>query len=241
VSNLHVADFNNNGRPDLLLTGTGTAIVFGNGDGTFSAPRHVPIPVGSVAGANCTSADLNKDGNQDVLVPGAGGLGVALGNGDGTFQPGILYHMNFDSPYVITGDFNNDGKLDAIASVNSSTSANVFLGNGDGTFQLPLSTIPIPFGAQIGDFNNDGNLDLVMQTAQQRRDGSNFAIAIALGSGNGQFSPYSKLRLPAVLLQPRCQRFRSGRQARYRCLHDGHGFSPGVRWAWGWHSGACAV
>lgn len=192
VNNVSVADFNKDGRMDLLLSGgSATAVVFGNGDGSFSTPRYVPVPVGPLAGGNCASADVNNDGNADILVPGSGGLAVALGNGDGTFRPAALFRTTFDSPYVVTGDFNNDGKLDAIVTVNSITPANVFLGNGDGTFQAPLSTLPIPFGAQTGDFNNDGNLDLVMSTAQQRQDGSNFAISIVLGLGNGQFIGFS--------------------------------------------------
>jgi hypothetical protein len=192
VNNLSAADFNNDGRVDLLLAGpAGASIVFGNGNGTFSVPRFVPIGVSPLAGGNCVAADLNQDGNQDILVPGSGGLGVALGNGDGTFRPPALYRTTFDSVYVMTGDFNNDGKLDAIANVNSSVSASVFLGNGDGSLQAPLTTIAIPFGAQTGDFNNDGKLDIVMQTAQPRQDGSNFAISIALGTGTGGFLLYS--------------------------------------------------
>ncbi|MBL8240660.1 MAG: VCBS repeat-containing protein [Bryobacterales bacterium] len=192
VANLRPADFNNDGRMDLLLTSPiATAVVYGNGNGTFSTPQFLTLPVTPLAGGNCTSGDLNKDGFQDVLVPGANGLAVILGNGNGTFRPAVLYPTAFQSPYVVTGDFNNDGNLDAIATVSSTTSANMFLGNGDGTFQPAASILPLAFGVQTGDFNNDGKLDLVHQTAQARQDGSNFGISIALGTGTGSFLGYS--------------------------------------------------
>lgn len=191
VSNLRPADFNNDGKADLLLCGTNNAIVLGNGDGTFSTPSYVPMPVGTVAGVNCTTADLDNDGNQDILTPGAGGLAVARGNGDGTFRPAVRYSTTFDLVYVVTGDFNNDGLVDALGAVNSVSAAIVFPGNGDGTFGSPIQTMPIPFGAQAGDFNSDGKLDLVYMTSSARQEGSNFAITIALGTGDGGFIGYS--------------------------------------------------
>jgi hypothetical protein len=197
VSGMRAADFNNDGRMDLLLSGgTATAIVFGNGDGTFSAPARIAMPITAGAGANCTSADLNNDGNQDILIPGDAGFAVALGNGNGTFRPASLYTTSLPSVYIIAGDFNNDGKVDALVNVNSVSSANMFLGNGDGTFQPSFPILAVPFGALTADFNNDGKLDLVYQTAQPRQDGSNFAITIALGQGTGSFLEYSRYVFP---------------------------------------------
>lgn len=151
----------------------------------------MPFNFAYTAGANVATADVNKDGFQDLLVPGVTGLAVILGNGNGTFRPGALFPTSLQSAWVTTGDVNNDGNLDALVTISSTSSANVFLGNGDGTFQPYLLTLPLAFGAQLVDLNNDGKLDIIHQTAQPRQDGTNFAISIALGLGNGSFQGYS--------------------------------------------------
>lgn len=193
TANVAAADFNNDGRPDIVASGTATTVLLSNGNGTFSAPLPVAMPFNFAytAGANVTAADINKDGFQDILVPGVTGLAVALGNGNGTFRPATLFPTSLQSAWVTTGDVNNDGNLDALVTISSTSPANVFLGNGDGTFQPYLLTTPLAFGAQLVDLNNDGKLDIIHQTAQPRQDGSNFAISIALGLGDGNFQGYS--------------------------------------------------
>ncbi len=193
TANVAAADFNNDGRADIVASGAATTVLLSNGNGTFSAPLPVAMPFNFAytAGANVTAADLNKDGFQDILVPGVTGLAVALGNGNGTFRPATLFPTSLQSAWVTTGDVNNDGKLDALVTISSTSPANVFLGNGDGGFQPHLLTTPLAFGAQLADLNNDGKLDIIHQTAQPRQDGSNYGISIALGLGNGNFQGYS--------------------------------------------------
>jgi len=72
------------------------SVLFRNGDGTFQAV--VSYATGSQDANSVPVADVNGDGKPDIVVasacvsnpyycePGAGVLGVLLGNGDGTFQ-----------------------------------------------------------------------------------------------------------------------------------------------------------
>ena len=87
-----VADFNNDGKLDLLSSGQ---VALGNGDGTFTLLPKLPTAVIAVA-------DLNDDGIVDLLTNSP--AGVMLGKGDGTFGPliklpitGLVADMNGDS------------------------------------------------------------------------------------------------------------------------------------------------
>lgn len=116
-------------------------------------------------GYRVRAADVNKDGNLDLVATGGslGGTSVLLGNRDGTFQSARQITADRDSDAAIA-DFTGDGKLDVIADAFSVT---LFPGNGDGTFQAPVD-LPAPdpgsaplFEIQPADVNNDGKPDLV--------------------------------------------------------------------------------
>src|SRR6266566_4819084 len=87
--------------------------------------------------------------------------------------------------YVVTADFNGDGKLDLAVSNYGDNSFSVLLGNGDGTFQAPQTT-PVgtnPAQVAVGDFNGDGKPDLVVSSV------GNNTVSVLLGKGDGTFLP----------------------------------------------------
>ena len=155
-------------------------------------------PVSVVAG------DFNKDGNLDLAIANSSdnNVSVLLGKGDGTFAPapGSPFGTGGNlTTAIAVGDFNNDGKLDIVAtdlpgglsgffddffgSVGGNVS--VFLGNGDGSFGGHKDSDgggDFPGAVAVGDFNGDGKLDVVI---------TNFAnkdISVQLGHGDGSFS-----------------------------------------------------
>src|ERR1700720_706624 len=120
----------------------------------FGATTLFKSPQGYMSGgANAISvavADLNGDGKPDIVVAngcivcGTGavfGVGVLLGNGDGTFQTAHNYPVGDLVPIsVAIGDVNRDGKFDVVVtstcpSDNKCGGVSVLLGNGDGSLQ----------------------------------------------------------------------------------------------------------
>ena len=117
------ADFNGDGLPDGLTIGiAGINVLQGKGDGTFAAPVPISLPSGnSLTGSSIPlTGDFNGDGKKDFLVPVSFGVSSSnllfLGNGDGSFAPGITVSAeNLPSTVGSTGgsvvaDINGDRK-----------------------------------------------------------------------------------------------------------------------------------
>jgi FG-GAP-like repeat/Abnormal spindle-like microcephaly-assoc'd, ASPM-SPD-2-Hydin len=170
---LILADLNGDKILDVaVLDDSGVNAFLGQGDGTFKASGVYPAGAGA---SSFVAADYNNDGKIDIVVGNqSGGLGILLGNGDGTFAPVMLFNSQL-SEVAATADFDSDGTPDLV------TYQNILLGNGDGTFRvLPAQQLPGGGTVRVVDVNGDGKLDLVGR-------GGYGDIEYALGNGDGTF------------------------------------------------------
>ena len=169
-----------------LLFGVPHARAQGTLPVSFLARMDTPLPTSPLAKGIAAAADLNSDGELDLVVSGdQNDIWVFFGIGDGTFQPAVTYTIRGASFYALA-DFNGDGKQDIFA-VGGST-VYVMLNNGDGTFAAPVATTittNAPGIFAIGDFNGDGKADISVPVSAPANGYS--SVSILLGNGDGTF------------------------------------------------------
>jgi len=220
-----VGDVNGDGVPDLVVvndcgsvdqydnctSGTALSVLLGNGDGTFQ-----PAAVYSTelaATYSLAMADLRGIGILDLVVPSeclnpdcqTGAVSVFLGNGDGTFQPGVSYSTaGRYSDSVAIGDLNGNGVPDLIVAEHDTSggtegAAAVLMGNGDGTFQPAVlydSGGPYADWVAVADLRNNGTLDAVLANGY-----GDTIVGVLLGNGDGTFQSPISYNLGGVLME----------------------------------------
>jgi Ca2+-binding RTX toxin-like protein len=214
---LAVADFNRDGRLDVVVTarpnisGAGNtfaqdvAVLYGEGTGQLSTPTILDVP-----GENATvrTGDFDGDGwsdlvvNSEVITGGyydyssQGRVSILLNNRAGGFKAPTSV-VAFAGSGLIVADINQDGIPDVLSG------GSTFLGDGSGNLRsLPLRRTDTT--GVLGDFNGDGRVDLVQDSAT---DSGVTAIAVQFGNGQGNFSeldaPIPIAGFPSFALQDR--------------------------------------
>ncbi|NUQ20634.1 MAG: CRTAC1 family protein, partial [Gemmatimonadaceae bacterium] len=184
------ADYDNDGWLDLFaIGGDGRGHLFHNrGDGTFEEST-ATARVRDVHGATkAIFADLDHDGDLDLLLLGGSQRTVYRNNLDGTFTDatadwGLAGGPARDAAF---GDFDGDGRIDlAIASEQGGVS---LLHNGGAQrFSDATAASGLPSGGEAGvvaaaDYDNDGSLDLFVVRAKGGEP------ALWRNAGNGTFT-----------------------------------------------------
>jgi hypothetical protein len=124
------------------------------------------------------TADVNGDGNPDLLIASSKGINLLLGNGNGTFQPQTIAGSGYGR--LAVADLNGDGIPDfAFADDN----VGLLLGNGNGTFKKQQINVIGYSNVAVGDVNGDGKPDIVAAAGF-----NNGVVGVLLSNGNGTFT-----------------------------------------------------
>lgn len=204
-------DLDNDGDLDVVLTeetgACGNSRIFlarNNGNGqNFTIMQPITafaIPFG-IGGA-----DLDHDGNIDLVSAMGGAIGIYLGNGDFTFSPDPLFAPDEGYPFHLT-DLNGDGDHDLVYIVPQDSfglvEIGVMRGYGDGGFAFPTyydgpngreGAFQIAADITTADVNGDMHQDVIVA--------SNAPNDVSIYLGNGDMTLQQQDRY-GVGYQPR--------------------------------------
>lgn len=199
-----IGDLNGDSRPDVVapssdLSRTDFQVVLNLGGRTFHARRDFDV-IGDAQGF--AVADFSGDGNPDVIVAvyqsNNDNLKLIRGNGDGTMADPVLVETfgNNIPTNVIAADFNEDGWMDAAASIFSpGNDMRVWLNDGQGALlpSVVYAAMGNPGSLAAGDIDGDGHLDAIVVNSAMTDN----TISVFIGLGNGTF--LSGYQLPTLL------------------------------------------
>jgi uncharacterized protein (TIGR03437 family) len=217
-------DFNGDGKADLAAAAydsTGTPwleMALGNGDGTFRPPVLSQLP--ATSGTVLLAADVNGDGNLDIVVAGSclylnltgtgdsesnAGVTVLLGDGKGDFTIRFdTTEPNYVSDVTLAGVLET-GRLDLVEATilfsDTSTAPTggiqIRANKGDGTFGdpivLPNSSSSVPTDVTTADFNGDGRADIVTASLPPQP----LSLNVSLSSNFAQLLQSVLVQLPS--------------------------------------------
>ncbi len=212
LGDAHFVDINNDGNPDVALTGFDWAsttdvvkIYKNNGDLTFT---DLAVGFPPLSMANMDFADYDNDGFTDLIINGWDDNNsvpythIWKNNGDETFS-----EQNFGLAQLWLGDLqwmdaNGDGNMDVIVTGTPSSESEIhlYLGSGTGFTEDPSFNFTSVHLSEVekGDFNHDGYPDLFITGGHVDATESYNVSMLLLNDGTGQFGLYTGTSFPAI-------------------------------------------
>ncbi|MDF1799798.1 MAG: VCBS repeat-containing protein [Planctomycetota bacterium] len=200
-------DVDGDGDLDLVLVNTGFGavsqrftVVENLGGGSFGPG--VEWPAGDKP-YGLDLADIDGDGKHDVVLALNQSVGLALSNGDGSFQAPTVFVLPSGVRAVRAGDLDGDGDQDLVVG-HSSKVVSVLINIGIG-FAPAVQYDSIASGffnddanLRLGDVDLDGDLDVMFSSSSTGDIGIGLgygAIALLRNTGSGSFTPAETLGL----------------------------------------------
>jgi hypothetical protein len=161
-----LADLDGNGTLDLAATDSFYELVgvrLGNGDGTFGAQASYPLVVLDPQLAEVEAADLDADGDLDLVFAfGDARLKILLNDGSAGFTHGPDVGVGTDDKRIAVADFDNDGMLDLAVSAEDG-GVSLLRGVGNAGFVADGTLVAgVPRDVAAADLTGDGYADLVV-------------------------------------------------------------------------------
>jgi hypothetical protein len=183
---LRSADFNKDGKPDIVTTDldiNAVSILLGDGKGELHDAPGSPFSAGAAPWAVAID-DINHDDNADLVIlpyerdvtdPKQVGVTILLGDGKGGFtkMSGSPFSLAGCSgpDRVATGDFNGDGVRDIAILCAQNNKLLLYMGSRGGTFHVSPQEVKTGWsGLAVADLNHDGKDDIVVSNSTPYAD-----------------------------------------------------------------------
>ena len=187
------ADLDGDDLVDVVASGPQWVFLRGRGDATFDAP----VPLGVTDDVALHLADMDEDGDLDIVGGALNVVCVVLNEGASGFGAPIVHAVDFESAFTVAvGDVDDDELEDVVAMSFNADTMIVLRGQGDGTLE-PGAVLPAIDGMRfptLGDVNGDGLVDVIATV------GSSIAgneLVLLAGNGTGAFSLRERFALPS--------------------------------------------
>lgn len=196
TAKITIADFNQDGYPDVAVTVSGTTnveVFINDQSGSFNTPTAYAFTTSYPNGIE--SGDINLDGYPDIVATRYSGdaVHVLFNDGDGTFTAQTAVTVG-GGPYISIQliDADSDGDLDIVTGDWDDNTISVAKNNGDGTFASHTAFNMLGSGLytgtiESGDIDGDGDLDLVVSQTDVDEDPAT-GLTMFFNDGSGGYS-----------------------------------------------------
>src|SRR5690554_5027269 len=194
-------DIDNDGDLDAIITGNSSnspviniAIIYLN-DGSGNFTKVTPSPFEGVRLSGMDVADVDDDGDIDVLISGRNSSGAQVtglylndGTGQFTLAPSMFDGMDLGT--VDFADFNGDGSPDVLITgrLGSDETVKLYINDGNGVFTEQTGTpfLGVEYSSVIVlDVNGDTYLDIIISGDPGIPD---YSTNLYINDGTGQFT-----------------------------------------------------
>ncbi len=167
---------------------------------------NLPVSAVSGPGMDVESADIDNDGDKDIIIAREFAPNkILINNGNGIFtdESFRIPQFSYDSEDIGIADFDRDGDLDIIFASEDNAVHEFYLNRGNGYFdnannRLPHFTSNALF---VMDLNNDGYPDLIFGSNGAANPAPPGFPQVFMNNGNATFT-FDSTRVPFVDIVP---------------------------------------